>query len=214
LKIDDESQFREGVTLPTKTKAGCTLVDCGLRKLVLINKPLKSNVRITVRIPTRSANEQHIIGQVVSPSTPREELGLYWGYRVRLASSLSSVISGSPWAIPATPPAASELSDTCAKADSGGYDLKIGISESAFKSVSEMSNTKRAYKHALVVMGGCGSKGLEYSADCDESIKEAECSDLFDFYVRPTLRLGLGSRVIRSEENVLISLTALQHILS
>jgi hypothetical protein len=43
--------------------------------------------------------------EVVSPSEPREKKGLYWGYTVRLAESLSGVFSKCPF--------------------QGGYDLVI-----------------------------------------------------------------------------------------
>ena len=199
FKIDDHSPFREGVTLPNRTKAGCTLVDCGLRKLVLINKPIKSNVRVTVCLPSSTSSihsdQGHIIGEVVSPNAPREEKGLYWGYRVRLAGSLSRVMKGCPWS------------------PDGSYDVKIGISETSDQPVPSSPRDdamKKPYSHALVVLGG--TKGLEYSADCDEEIKETSCQELFDFYVRPVE--SLGSRIMRSEENVLVSLTALKGLLS
>lgn len=48
-------------------------------------------------------------GTVVSPSTPRTEEGLYWGYSVRLASSFGAVFTQSPY--------------------KEGYDITIGTSE-------------------------------------------------------------------------------------
>jgi hypothetical protein len=49
------------------------------------------------------------IGKVVSPSEPREMLGLYWGYTVRLAKNLGEVFTCCPY--------------------EDGYDLTIGTSE-------------------------------------------------------------------------------------
>ena len=46
---------------------------------------------------------------VVSPSAPRTEEGLYWGYSVRLASSFGAVFTQSPYR--------------------EGYDVTIGTSE-------------------------------------------------------------------------------------
>ena len=37
--------------------------------------------------------------QVVASMSPMEEMGLYWGYRVRYASNLSSVFNGSPFKV-------------------------------------------------------------------------------------------------------------------
>ena len=46
---------------------------------------------------------------VVSPSAPRTEQGLYWGYSVRLAPSFGAVFTQSPY--------------------EEGYDISIGTSE-------------------------------------------------------------------------------------
>ena len=35
-----------------------------------------------------------LIGHVVSPSVPRERAGIYWGYSVRVANSLTEVFTG------------------------------------------------------------------------------------------------------------------------
>ena len=48
-------------------------------------------------------------GTVVSPSAPRTEQGLYWGYTVRLAPSFGAVFTQSPY--------------------KDGYDVTIGTSE-------------------------------------------------------------------------------------
>merc|ERR1712032_668996 len=53
-------------------------------------------------------------GKVVSPSTPREESGIYWGYTTRIAASFMDVFEGCPYK---------------SKAGCNGYDLKIGTSE-------------------------------------------------------------------------------------
>ena len=48
-------------------------------------------------------------GKVVAASAPREQLGLYWGYQVRLAQNLGDVFTECPY--------------------EDGYDLTIGTSE-------------------------------------------------------------------------------------
>ena len=39
------------------------------------------------------------VRKVVPPSSPSEEMGSYWGYKVRYASNLSGVINGSPYKV-------------------------------------------------------------------------------------------------------------------
>ena len=39
------------------------------------------------------------VRQVVSSSKPREEAGMYWGYKVRYASNLSSVFRECPYKV-------------------------------------------------------------------------------------------------------------------
>lgn len=56
-----------------------------------------------------TAEKKILKGQVVSPSTPQKEADLYWGYNVRLASSLGAVFTECPY--------------------KSGYDLTIGTSE-------------------------------------------------------------------------------------
>ena len=48
-------------------------------------------------------------GTIVAPSTPRLERGLYWGYTVRMASSLGEIFTGCPY--------------------KAGYDVTIGTSD-------------------------------------------------------------------------------------
>ena len=55
------------------------------------------------------SNTKQLRTEVVSPAEPREKKGLYWGYAVRMADSLSAVFAQSPY--------------------KGGYDLTIGTSE-------------------------------------------------------------------------------------
>ena len=51
MRVDDDSPYREGVVLNRPTKPGWgSLVDCGMRKEVKIDKCLKPGVRVTVKI--------------------------------------------------------------------------------------------------------------------------------------------------------------------
>lgn len=68
----------------------------GLRKEIQIDRALKPGVRVTVEMPCEGKKE---IGKVVSPRTPREVRGTYWGYQVRLASSFSRVLTEAPFQV-------------------------------------------------------------------------------------------------------------------
>ncbi|XP_053329301.1 uncharacterized protein LOC128503280 [Spea bombifrons] len=184
LRIDEESEYREGVVLdrPTKPEKG-SFVNCGLRKEVQIDKQLQAGIRVTVHLHPEKEDKRVRKGIVVSPQTPSTEGGLYWGYRVRLASCLSSVFSECPF--------------------KDGYDLSIGTSE---RGSSVESATLPEFRHALVVFGGL--QGLEASVDSDQNLDVTEPSILFNHYLNTCP--GQGSRTIRTEEAILISLAVLK----
>lgn len=62
------------------------------------------------------------------------------------------------------------------------------------------------YKHLLVVFGGL--QGIEAAVESDEALDIADASLLFDHYLN-TLP-NQGSRTIRTEEAILISLAAIR----
>jgi hypothetical protein len=188
-------------------------VDCGLKKQVIINKPIQPGVRVTVSLDLQTVQEKtqpHARGTVVSPAEPREKHGIYWGYQVRLADTVSQILNEGPWGGKKAKEVDDDddekrqekdndededdvMSDAIAQGGSrqnGGYDLVFGLSERGkpLKDVIQTANfqsTFKGFKHALVIIGG--TKGLEYSVDCDEDIKEGgeECEGLFDAYVNP-----------------------------
>jgi predicted SPOUT superfamily RNA methylase MTH1 len=73
-----------------------SFVDVGLKKEVLIDKPLKPGTRVTVRMEGgyETQGRKFLIGRAVPPATPRQELGSYWGYELRLAAGLQVVFAG------------------------------------------------------------------------------------------------------------------------
>ncbi|KAK7143069.1 hypothetical protein R3I93_014283 [Phoxinus phoxinus] len=185
MRMDEEAEFREGVVLDRPSKPGKgSFVNCGMRKEVQIDKHLKMGLRVTVQL-NKSQNQEGRVykGVVVAPHVPRTEGGLYWGYSVRLASCLSAVFTECPY--------------------KDGYDLTIGTSEKG-------NNTDHVslspFKHMLVVFGGL--QGLEASVDTDENLSVTEPSVLFDLYLNTCP--GQGSRTIRTEEALLISLSGLR----
>ncbi|KAJ3075810.1 hypothetical protein HDU99_001468, partial [Rhizoclosmatium hyalinum] len=151
-RIDDPCPFREGVTLETDRPDG-TLVDCGLRNGIpcfVKDKAIKPGVRVTVKIDNPAQifhnNTQSVPATVISPNFPRELQGIYWGYNVRLASSIGKVLNESSY--------------------EGGYDLTFGISESApyigdivgKETKEDGTEGLPPFKHMMVVFGG--SKGI------------------------------------------------------
>lgn len=122
---------------------------------------------------------------VVSPSLPRAETGIYWGYTVRIASCLSEIFTKSPY--------------------EDGYDLTIGTSDKG-ENVHELKPKSLRFNHALIVYGGL--QGLESALENDEKLTVDDPSLLFQEYVNTVP--GQGSRTIRTEEAILISLAALE----
>lgn len=185
MRIDEESEYREGIVLDRPTKPGKgSFVNCGMRKDARIDKPLQSGLRVTVQLnKTQSDDSKVCKGTVVAPHVPRTKGGLYWGYTVRLASCLSAVFTESPY--------------------KQGYDLTIGTSERG-GNLDQTSLTP--FKHLLVVFGGL--QGLEASLDADPNLEVTDPSVLFDLYLNTCP--GQGSRTIRTEEAMLISMAGLR----
>ena len=178
LKTEDICQYREGVVTKRPVKEGKgSLVNIGLRNEVQIDKTLKPNIRVTVRLnDTTDHKQKKLKGVAVSPSEPRTVAGLYWGYSIRAAKSLSAVFSESPF--------------------SDGYDLTIGTSDKGEDIDKCVKKIPKRFDHLLVVFGGL--KGLEAAHDSDECISSVEeTRDLFNYYVNtcPTQ----GSKTIRTE---------------
>ncbi|KAK9532381.1 hypothetical protein VZT92_009765 [Zoarces viviparus] len=185
MRIDDESDYREGIVLDRPIKPGKgSLVNCGMRKEVRIDKQLQSGLRVTVKLnKTQNQESKMCKGVVVAPHLPRTEGGVYWGYSVRLASCLSAVFTESPY--------------------EEGYDLTIGTSE---KGGNMDQVALSPFKHLLVVFGGL--QGLEASVDTDQHLEVTDPSVLFDLYLNTCP--GQGSRTIRTEEAILVSMAGLR----
>lgn len=87
----------------------------------------------------------------------------------------------------------------------GGYDVKIGTSEHGSKA-SAAELRVPPFQHLLVTFGG--PKGLEDAMQRDSAVGHSTPSDMFDMYVNTCP--DQGSRTIRTEEAILISLAYLQ----
>lgn len=70
--------------------------------------------------------------------------------------------------------------------------------------MDEMSNVDD-FNHILIVFGGI--KGLEETVKNDETLESDDPSILFDYFINPCP--NQGSRTIRTEENMLITLASL-----
>ncbi|KAL1132423.1 hypothetical protein AAG570_010378 [Ranatra chinensis] len=186
LRADDESLFREGIVTDKRGKhgKGC-YANVGLMKPVYLEKTLKPGVRVTVKLLPKEEGSKKLKGIVVPPSFPRFECGTYWGYNVRLAKSLSEAIDGCPY--------------------KEGYDLLIGTSDKGTP-VSEIT-LGNDYHHCLIVFGGV--RGLEIVLETDDKLKVEDVSMLFHHYVNTCPRQG--TRTIRTEEAILISLAQLSN---
>lgn len=87
----------------------------------------------------------------------------------------------------------------------GGYDLLVGTSERG--SVCEAKKLKLPkFRHALIAFGG--PKGLEDAAAKDPALQGRLADQLFGAWINTCP--GQGSRTIRTEEAILLSMGFLQ----
>ncbi|KAB2095269.1 hypothetical protein ES319_A01G024700v1 [Gossypium barbadense] len=186
LRKHEWAPYREGVTLEEKpTSSMGTVVDVGLDKNVVVDQALEPGKRVTVAMGTNQNLDYDLPRQVVSSSKPREDTGTYWGYKVRYASNISSVFSDCPY--------------------KGGYDHLIGTSEHGIVVNSSQLNLP-AFRHLLIAFGGL--LGLEKSVEEDNKLKGKNVRDIFNMYLNTCPHQG--SRTIRTEEALLISLQYFQ----
>lgn len=199
LRSDEWCPFREGVSVGhSETKGGATSsrIDCGLPCKITVHLPLEPSTRITVRVPEAAAagTGRDVEGEAVSPDTPREEAGYYWGYSIRQAASLGAVFTECPY--------------------DGGYDISIGTSERGATLANlldeeSLVHVDPTWQHLVVVFGGVA--GLETALTADQELLGAGISqvkDLFDRWIN--LVPGQGSRTIRTEEAVWVGMTGLR----
>ncbi|XP_030380505.1 putative methyltransferase C9orf114 [Scaptodrosophila lebanonensis] len=185
LRQQSKFQYREGVISEKQAKEGHSYVNVGLLNDVLVDKAIEAGVRVTVKMSAPSEQTKKLRGTLVSPDEPRRETGVYWGYQVRIAHSLSEIFTKSPY--------------------EGGYDLTLGTSDRG-ANVHQIPSKSLQYNHMLIVFGGL--QGLEAALIADEKLKVDDPELLFDHYVNVLPKQG--SRTIRTEEALLIALAALQ----
>lgn len=202
LRANQDSLYREGVVLNRPVKSGSkgSWVNAGIKSEVQIDRTLPAGVRLTVKLNKAVGSSKllkNVSGIAVSPSEPREKYGIYWGYTTRLAASLTKVWTESPYKT--------------------GYDCSIGTSDKGKDiqnlnippfQTAENNNPNRLppFQHLLIVFGGL--YGLEESIESDIDCTAKDPSELFDFYINAVC--NQGSRTIRTEEAIPITLSVLQ----
>lgn len=190
LRSTEWGPYREGVVRRSAKGEG-SFIDVGLDKDAHIPQAARQGVRLTLSmgeqpLPATVQGQQVLRGQLALPTDPRERGGLYWGYITRIAPSLQAMLEQCPFY--------------------GGYSLTVGTSERGERTPACQLDLG-AFRHLLVVFGG--PQGLEYALQHDELANKHGCpSELFDRYLNTCF--DQGSRTIRSEEAILISLAFLQ----
>ncbi|KAJ8870691.1 hypothetical protein PR048_029715 [Dryococelus australis] len=186
LRQTDQFLYREGIVSNLPAKAGHSSVNVGLLKDISVKKELTRGIRVTVKLLPQKEGSKKLRGFVVAPCVPRADTGVYWGYTVRIAHSLSDVFCQVPYP--------------------GGYDVTVGTSDKGVSVNSLQSESLLQHKHILIVFGGV--QGLEAALESDEKLTVDDPALLFDHYLNTCP--GQGSRTIRTEEAILISLAVLR----
>jgi predicted SPOUT superfamily RNA methylase MTH1 len=202
LKSDEWCIYQEGVTLPGADEYG-TLVEIGQRRPVAVKAQIPANTRVTLKfqegadVAYHAKRDEHVLAEPVNPDEPREEAGLYWGYKVRRAGGLSQVFT------------------ECEYED--GYDISIGTSDSGASIETIYSGDEEQkisrFKHLMVVFGG--PEGLEAAVRNDSDFQKLDVNnakDIFDRWIN--ICPGQGSRTIRTEEAMWIGLAGLQRLVA
>lgn len=134
-------------------------------------------MRVTVKLePNQDLRSKKIRGKIVSPLLPRLETGIYWGYTVRIAKSLSDIFTKSAY--------------------EDGYDMTIGTSDKG-ENLQNIENKSIKFNHGLIVYGGV--QGLEAALENDDNLDADDPSLLFDQYLNVVPGQG------RSTNNIISS---------
>uniref|UniRef100_A0A8R1Y2A5 Uncharacterized protein n=2 Tax=Onchocerca TaxID=6281 RepID=A0A8R1Y2A5_ONCVO len=188
LRASDLSiPYREGIVLdkPVKTGHG-PVCNIGLYKEIRINEEvaLKPGTRVTVKVLDIYSERKRYHGCLVNSQQIKQEAGLYWGYKVRIALSLHDALNAEE------------------------YDIIIGTSERG-KPVNRFEMPLSEKNRILIVFGGL--EGLEAAVKADKSINCSTPDELFEHYLNVVP--GQGSRIIRTEEAIPITLATLRSMI-
>lgn len=189
LRIDEWCPYREGCVLNRPVKDGQgSWVNIGLTKECKINQRLAEKTRVTVKLnETNFDNKLRFYnGDAVSVTEPKQKLGLYWGYVVRMVDKFSEIFENSIY--------------------NEKYDLIIGTSDKGEDYRKADFNKKTDFKHCLIMFGGL--QGIEGMVESDEKYNLKELEAMYDLYLNTCPDQGL--RTIRTEEAILISLAVIR----
>lgn len=95
LRSDEWCEYREGCVLNRPVKAGKgSWVNIGINKDCKVDETLPEKTRVTVKLNEKGLSNaiKFYTGTVVSMSEPKENLGLYWGYSVRVVKNMKEVV--------------------------------------------------------------------------------------------------------------------------
>ncbi|KAI3429714.1 hypothetical protein D9Q98_005799 [Chlorella vulgaris] len=194
LRSTEWGLYREGVVRHSAKGKG-SWVDVGLDQDAHIPQAARQGVRLTLDmgwepLPVSVDGQQVLQAQLALPTDPREKAGLYWGYITRIAPSLQAMVNQCPFP--------------------GGYDMTVGTSERG-ECTPPCQLQLGPFRHLLIVFGG--PHGLEYALQHDDLASQHNCpSELFDRYLNTCF--DQGSRTIRSEEAILISMAFVKPAIS
>ncbi|KAL0489365.1 methyltransferase [Acrasis kona] len=174
-------RYRDGVVLEEGN-----LAFIGHQKLSMLQTPLPAGLRVTLENYKEDKDIFH--GKLVSSQDPKNKQGIYWGYSVRIANSLSAAISECP--------------------HSTGYDVVVAAAQEGGRSVDDDDYELPYFKHLMIVFG-LEEDGVANTIQNDNSFPfGTDVRDIFDQYIN-TCPHG-GSRLIRTEENIMITLSSLR----
>jgi predicted SPOUT superfamily RNA methylase MTH1 len=179
-------RYRDGVIVQGEGN----LVFIGHQKLCLIKNHLPPGIRVTIE--TYKEEKDFFMGRIVSSSDPKTKEGMYWGYNVRIANSLSHVLTECPHA--------------------GGYDMVIACGEGG-RSVDDDDYSIRPFKNLLIVFGKASNEtnddGLSNALSNDKRIPYGtDIRDVFDQYI--DVCPHRGSKILRTQEAITITLSTLR----
>ncbi|XP_017302451.1 putative methyltransferase C9orf114 [Diaphorina citri] len=234
LREEDQSPYREGITTAKAAEDGC-YVEVGLKRPCLIKQKIIPNVRVTLKLlPKTHDDEKRLKGIVVPPSLPRHEGGLYWGYNVRIVvrNAITFCRSSRDFTtahfrrltVPRHCSGGGHFRHTGRKTPRQSLRTQIQARANVVWRIARLGSCIRKrrfsgkpldslsvprYKHGLMLFGGL--QGLEAALENDETLDAENVEEVVDVYVNTCP--NQGSRTIRTEEAVLISLAAMsQHL--
>lgn len=216
LRFGEESPYREGLVVEEPhwaARAGqgqdgeTVWVNTGSRDLmqckVVGGTWPDTGARVTVEMPSRAGHP----GKLVSPRTPVQSRGLYWGYSVRVCPTLSQVFTHTPEydLVLGTSERGDSLTDLLHATQTHTKDLPSSKPSSIHSTISPLPQN---FQHALVLFGGLSGLEVAIEKDSEIPLGLADAHELCDYWIDCVE--GQGSRTVRTEEAITITLARLK----